>query len=153
MKVSDLIRENRERNQSKNAPYDPYTGENAPLDRVLLEISDFYLPKQFIPIQMADIPLVKGLSATGSIIEFLKLIGEDATDENRSAVSRTLIMLRNQHDFYYWAASFAKIKNKEGGGNIPFILNRAQRRLILSYEKMRLAGKPIRVILLKARQW
>lgn len=153
MKVSDLIRENRERNQVKNAPYNPVTGENSPLDRVLLQIDDFYLPKQYIPVQMADSPMVKGLSATGSIADFLKLIGEDPTNENRARVSKAIIKLRIEHDFYYWAASLAKIKNKEGGGNIPFILNRAQRRLILSYERMRLAGKPIRLILLKARQW
>lgn len=153
MKVSDLIRENRERNQVKNAPYNPFTGENSPLDRVLLQIEDFYLPKQYIPVQMANSPMVKGLAATGSITDFLKLIGEDPTNENRARVSKAIIKLRIEHDFYYWAALLAKIKNKEGGGNIPFILNRAQRRLILSYERMRLAGKPIRLILLKARQW
>lgn len=153
MKIADLIRENKERTEKKNVPFNPYTGENAPLDRVLLEIDDFYLPKQYIPVSMVDTPLVKDLARCGSIREFLKQLGEKDTDENRSAVAKTLILLRSKHDFYYWAASFVKIKNKEGGANIPFILNRAQRRLVLAYEKMRIDGRPIRLILLKARQW
>ena len=153
MDVQDLLRENEERNKIKKAPFNPYTGENAPLDRILFKVDDFYLPVQYVPVQMAEIPIVKGLAEYGSISEILKHIGEQDTRENRAAVSKTLIKLRSQHDFFYWAASFAKIKNKEGGDNIPFILNRAQRRLILRLEKMRLSGKPIRLILLKARQW
>lgn len=153
MDVQDLLRENVERNKIKKAPFNPYTGENSPLDRVLFKVDDFYLPEQYIPVNMAEIPIIKEIASCQSISEFLKKIGEDDTKENRSAISKTLIKIRSQHDFFYWAASFVKIKNKEGGDNIPLIANRAQRRLILSFEKMRIAGKPIRLILLKARQW
>lgn len=37
--------------------------------------------------------------------------------------------------------------------DIPFKLNRAQRRVLNKLEKLRKAGKPIKFILLKARQW
>ena len=36
---------------------------------------------------------------------------------------------------------------------MPFVLNRPQRKFVECLEKMRLDGKPIRLILLKARQW
>lgn len=153
MNIQDLLKENSARIAKKNAIYDPFTGVGAPLERVLLELDDFYLPKQLIPKEMLLIPMVAALMEQGSIIKFLKSVGEVASDDNRKSVADMFIKLRGQHDFYYWAASTVKIKNKEGGGNIPFILNRAQRRLVARYERMRLAGMPIRLILLKARQW
>lgn len=56
-------------------------------------------------------------------------------------------------DFAYWAATRARIKNKRGGDDVPFRVNYAQRKLVAELDAMRLAGKPIRLILLKARQW
>lgn len=56
-------------------------------------------------------------------------------------------------DFEYWAARCCYVKNKGGGPDIHFILNQPQRKLVRELEKMRTAGKPIRLILLKARQW
>ena len=55
--------------------------------------------------------------------------------------------------FELWAKEHVKIKPKGGGSPIPFVLNRPQRRLVGALEEMRTAGKPIRLILLKARQW
>lgn len=60
--------------------------------------------------------------------------------------------LRCRHDFPFWAATFAYIKRKGGGDDVPFILNRPQRRLVGVLEGMRRAQRPIRLILLKARQ-
>lgn len=58
-----------------------------------------------------------------------------------------------RESFEYWAASCCYIKNKKGGEDILFRLNRPQRKMVARLEEMRLAGKPIRLILLKARQW
>ena len=60
---------------------------------------------------------------------------------------------RIQEDFEFWCARCATIKDKMSGRNVPFFLNRPQRRLVGVMEGQRLAGKPVRVILLKARQW
>lgn len=62
-------------------------------------------------------------------------------------------LLRIRHDFAYWAAVCVTIKDKSRGRRVPFILNYAQRRLLADFERQRLAGKPIRTIVLKARQW
>ena len=61
--------------------------------------------------------------------------------------------IRCLSDFEYWAARCCYIKNKQGGDDILFRLNRPQRKLVAALEKMRVEGKPIRLILLKARQW
>lgn len=62
-------------------------------------------------------------------------------------------MRRCLEDFEYWAARCCYIKNKMGGEDIFFRLNRPQRKLVAALEQMRQAGEPIRLILLKARQW
>ncbi|MDE6557036.1 MAG: terminase, partial [Duncaniella sp.] len=61
--------------------------------------------------------------------------------------------LRLRHDFEFWAARCVKISDKLTGADIPFLLNRPQRRLVETLEAQRRAGRPIRLILLKARQW
>lgn len=62
-------------------------------------------------------------------------------------------MLRFRHDFEFWAATCVKITDKESKLPIPFILNRPQRRLLSLIEGQRTAGMPIRLIMVKARQW
>ena len=68
-------------------------------------------------------------------------------------VVEQLMRIRIKYDFPFWAAMFVYIKRKGGGTDILFRLNRSQRRLINRLERMRKAGKPIRLVLLKARQW
>ena len=61
--------------------------------------------------------------------------------------------LRIRFDFEYWCARATKIKDKRTHREVPFVLNRAQCILLKALEDRRMAGKPVRVILLKARQW
>ena len=56
-------------------------------------------------------------------------------------------------DFEYWAARCVKIKDKLSGKLVPFRLNRPQRRVLSMLEEQRRGGRPIRMIMLKARQW
>lgn len=55
-------------------------------------------------------------------------------------------------DFEYWCVKCVRIKHK-AGGDVPFVLNAAQRRMLGVLEEQRLRNMPIRAILLKARQW
>lgn len=61
--------------------------------------------------------------------------------------------LRCRHDFEYWCVTCVKIRDKLSGRDIPFRLNLPQRRVAAVLEDDRLAGRPIRMILLKSRQW
>jgi hypothetical protein len=53
----------------------------------------------------------------------------------------------------FWAAFLVEIKGKGGGDNIMFKLNYPQRKLASRFEEKRINLEPIRLILLKARQW
>ncbi|MCH5345916.1 MAG: hypothetical protein J1E63_02330 [Muribaculaceae bacterium] len=60
---------------------------------------------------------------------------------------------RFDDDFEFWAERCVQIRHKLTGRLVPFRLNRAQKLLLAELEKQRRSGKPIRVILLKSRQW
>lgn len=61
--------------------------------------------------------------------------------------------LRCRHDFEYWCAQCCTIKHKLQGRDVRFHLNAPQRKVLEVLERQRLAGQPIRIIMLKARQW
>lgn len=61
--------------------------------------------------------------------------------------------IRIRYDFEYWCARCVIIKDKTSARNINFTLNSPQRRVLAMLEDMRTASKPIRLIMLKARQW
>lgn len=60
---------------------------------------------------------------------------------------------RIRDDFEFWCARCVTIRDKMSGRNVPLVLNRPQRRLLALMERQRIKGRPVRVILLKARQW
>lgn len=60
---------------------------------------------------------------------------------------------RCREDFVYWAERCVRIKDKRSGRMVPFVLNRPQRRVAALMERERRAGRPVRMIMLKARQW
>ncbi len=152
--VDELVRENKRRYQELLCEYNAVTGEGAPLIREKLEISDHPIPVQWVPVAMMKNDLVKALRKYGSIERFIRLgLREDVTPEKVNRVVQELAVVRNRYDFVFWAYVFVKIKPKEGGEMIPFKLNYAQVRFLLILEDMRMKGIPIRIILLKARQW
>lgn len=61
--------------------------------------------------------------------------------------------LRFMHDFEYWAWRCVRIRHKLTGALVPFVLIAPQRKVLEVLEADRLAGNPLRIILLKARQW
>lgn len=63
------------------------------------------------------------------------------------------VRLRCRHDFEFWAVTCVKIKDKRSSKLVPFRLNRPQRRVLAMMEEKRTEGEPIRMIMLKARQW
>lgn len=148
-----LIEENRKRVNTIRAPFNPITGENSVGKRFYAHIDDMYPYDMCLPVSMKNNALLKQIIRAGSIEEFcIKKFGE-YTEEIRERVIRRFTKLRCQHDFPFYAYVYNKIKNKEGGKNINFKLSYPQRYLLGILEDMRMKGIPIRVILLKARQW
>ena len=152
--IIKIVQENERRRAIVFAPFNPITGEGSIGQRVAFTVSDYPIVTQYLPIEMMDEPFVKKLSKAGSVDAFIRdALMLPVTEEARDKVVEEFIRIRQKHDYPFWAAMFAYIKRKGGGTDVLFRLNRPQRKLIKRLEKMRKAGKPIRLILLKARQW
>lgn len=153
--INNILAENKRRNDEIYAPFNPITGRGSVGEREKIFIEDFPLRVQYLPIEMLKIPLVKQLIEAGSIDAFLEEIGADEEnyESDRDKLIQQFVRLRCRYDFPFWAAMFVYIKNKGGGEDVLFRLTRPQRRFVERLEIRRRAGKPIRIVLLKARQW
>lgn len=157
--INDILRINRERLDEIHAPFNPITGKGSVGSRFLCCIEDFPIKRQWIPVTMRNIPLVRQLIAAGSLKTFLcdtlamEYDNDDDYEADKLKVIEQFVRIRSRHDFPFWAATYVWIKNKGGGDDVLFRLTKPQRRFVECLEEKRLAGKPIRIILLKARQW
>lgn len=151
--ASDILKENRQRREEKYKHFNPITGEGSTGNRRKVTISDFPLKVQYLPEKMMKVPLVMQLVEAGSVRAFLCNLGAEYTEADAHKVVEAFVRIRIEHDFAFWAAMYVWIKCKGGGDDVLFRLNRAQRKLVERLERRREAGEPIRLILLKARQW
>ena len=153
--IREILEENERRNNEIYAPFNPITGKGSVGERNEVVIDGFPLHTQYLPVEMTNIPLVKRIVKYGSLDAFLQAMGSEKEDYeyDRQKVILQFVRLRCRYDFPFWAAMFVYIKNKGGGEDVLFRLTRPQRRFIERLEKLRKAGKPIRIVLLKARQW
>ena len=123
--IREVLAENERRRLAKEAkaPYDPLTGVGCWGDRV--EAGGCLVPRAVVE----------------RCPEYLSL----------TPVERDKARIID--DFEFWCARCVIIKDKMKGRNVPFVLNAPQRRLLAVMEQQRVEGRPVRVILLKARQW
>ena len=153
MSIEELVSEDDRRAAEIRAPFNPITGEGSVGKRKKVHIEDMYPYDILLPVPILQNKLVKLILKVGSIRQFcLDRYGE-CSRETREKVVRKFIQVRCKHDFPFYAYAYNFIKNKEGGRMIHFKLSYPQRYLLSILEDMRLAGIPIRIILLKARQW
>lgn len=156
-KLKEILAENTRRLESLLASYRPITGENAPGLRFESQMPDFLNGKKlWLPVEMLKEKKFCAIIKCGSIQAFIeKYMADYDPDKARDAVFRYLIRLRCKHDFYFFAYAYARIKNKDGGDDIPFLLNHGQIGLVKDFERQRLHGElgSILIILLKCRQW
>lgn len=149
--IDKILKENAARLERINTKFNPITGEGSTGERFVFQLADFPL-KQYLPVSMRNVPLVKKLIKAGSIRAFLDEINGD--EDDRIKVIEQLVRVRCRHDFPFWAATYVYILSKiPGEGEILFRLTRPQRKFVEALEEKRLANKPIRFVLLKARQW
>ncbi|MEE0961421.1 MAG: hypothetical protein U0L54_02600 [Bacteroidales bacterium] len=128
----NIIQENNRRLTIVNRPYDPWAGTEGVIPRT--------------PINCAEI---------GPILCPSDLIRDYPEFENgvTSAELQRFTYIRFKYDFEYFCAYCVRVQDKESADIMPFILRFAQRKLLHCFEQQRINNKPIRVILLKARQW
>jgi hypothetical protein len=150
-----ILKENEHRQAVIHAVFNPVTGQGSVGRRVRAVISDFSIKEQWLPKDMMRVPLVRQIVKCGSIGTFLaeEMNIDNPTEEDVHKVVEQFVRIRCKHDFPFWASMFVYIKNKGGGPDVLFRLTRPQRKLVEVLEGMRTHNMPIRLILLKARQW
>ncbi len=146
--AADILAENARRLAALQLEFDPVSGLNSIGRRFRLDLPDYIQPTQWLPDSMRGEELIADLLRHGSIAATASARGESPT-----ATAELLLRTRMLHDFPFWAALTVYIKNKGGGPDVRFRLNAPQRRLVAAFERARLARRPLRLILLKARQW
>ena len=153
--IDEILCDNKRRNAIVYARFNPISGYGSVGERVKVHIKDFPIRTQYLPVEMMKIPLVKQIIKAGSLNAFIEKLGttEEDFQNDRLKVIQQFVRIRNKHDFPFWAATFVYIKNKGGGEDVLFRLTRPQRKFVAKLEELRKAKKPIRLILLKARQW
>ena len=154
MKKEEIIIENKKRLKEISAVYNPITGEGSTsIPRSWANISGFPIEKIYLPTTMLAEEFVQQLQEHGAE-GYLREV-ENTTPSNRDIIKLWLrfCLLRIKHDFEYWARTMTTIADKGKGRDTAFTLNRPQRIYLKAMEEMRTGGKPIDIILLKARQW
>ncbi|EFN91721.1 hypothetical protein HMPREF9018_0454 [Prevotella amnii CRIS 21A-A] len=152
--VVSILKENNKRNADVYQWFDPISGIGSIGKRTEVHIDDFPLETQYLPVEMLNLLLVKLLMKCGSIKHFLTIeLAVEYSEEDRLKVIEQFVRLRCRYDFAFWAAMYVYIKNKGGGDDVLFRLTRPQRKFVERLEALRKANKPIRIVLLKARQW
>lgn len=158
--VEDLIQEDERRMRRLQLEgIDQVTGEGLPAHTEKVSIPDYPIHTQWLTREVASQPMYRKVATLGSIgayVDWFNLVHREeleGTVINAEDVMRQLFLLRLQRDPAFAFAKCFSILNKENGQNIPFRLNFAQVLLLEKLESMRRKGKPIRIVLLKARQW
>lgn len=144
--INHIIQENQKRNAKLDAHYDPIRGIGGPLERfklVIEETGEFYLP-----ISMLDEPIVDLLQKEGSFAK-----ASITSGKSDGELLEDFFNVRFKHDFEFWAYTCIVIENKDQFKEYPFKLRGAQREILFDLEMQRLANVPIRIVLLKARQF
>ena len=106
--LSDMVAENDRRIEEINLPADPVTGLGEPLDRIMVEIPDYPIPVQYIPIEMYETKLMQMIIKAGSLRAFIEQTGNE-DDNAMDELIRSISMLRCRTDFPYWAYTCVKM--------------------------------------------
>jgi len=142
MTTKEIILENTLRNEALYAPYNPYTGVGSLIPRFEFLIDDettIYLPNSMNGV-------VGEFQAPGKTMR-------DITKAQFAVLYGVLTNLRINYDFEFWGITCVFIQDKITKQPVNFRLRLPQRILLKVLIDMFWAKVPIRIILLKARQW
>lgn len=154
--VEEIVRENRKRHDMMFGEYDPVTGIGCYGfgNRVCVEIADMIFPRMFVPNKCLDNMLFGEVVKLGSVRKYIEeVLRKPWTMALHNMLCLQLCKLRAREDPEFGMYLTDKIVDKVSGEMIPFRLNYPQRKLLRVLEDLRAAGRPIYVIILKARQW
>ena len=78
--IRKIVEENARRNAEVYSVFNPISGFNSVGERKKVEIEDFPIRVQYLPVEMMSVPLVKQLQECGSIKAFLEEMGTSEED-------------------------------------------------------------------------
>lgn len=150
-----MATENRRRKNVLFAEYNPLLGIGSPVDRFALKLNNDTCI--YLPVKMKDIPWIARFIGGSNLQKILKNhYPDDSEGETQDKMNHILYEIskeRIKYDFEFWAFSCVKIQDKKTKQILPFKLNYPQRKTLKVLMDDFLSGKPIRIIILKARQW
>lgn len=153
--VSNMISESDARLKKIFGNHDQMTGKGMEGHTHKCSIPDYRnLTVQYLTDEVFFNPFYQEVMACGSIAKYIeKFQTENPNIEiTEEDVQFQLFHTRVERDPSFAFYTVFEIKYKRGGTG-PFVLNYAQRVVLAELEDMRHKGIPIRIILLKARQW
>lgn len=149
-----MLAENKVRIDNIFGKHDQFTGKGMELHTHKYQIKDYPIQTQYLTDEVWNNELYKAVKKSGSISKFIDdFYAETGELLTPDEVIHEMFMARISRDPSFAFYTCFQIKDKVSGQMIPFTLNYAQRTLLVELEDMRLAGVPIRIVLLKARQW
>lgn len=154
--VAAMIAENDTRNSEIFCDYDPISGVGCYdfAHRVEVNISDITFSKMYVPKECMEFELFRDIAKVGSVRVYVeKILRREFTDAHLNFFEKELYRIRMGEDPEFAIYICDKIVHKITGQLINFKLNNPQRKLLAIFEKLRKKGVPIRVVILKARQW
>ena len=153
MMIADYISEN-ERRIASVVEHDPYSGEHCEGERFEFRMDDAPIPVMFLPVEMKREYVIKQFTDNRltSIQSYFELKGVEITEEMFFAFWIEFCNVRFSYDFEFFAVTELRIRDKITSEDIPFILNRGQKKILHELEEQRKANVPIRLMFLKSRQ-
>lgn len=153
--VAEILRENERRNREIFEGFNPVTGRGAPGPRTKVKIPDCPIKVQYMPDRcVLHNVLIKHVIKRGSIKKYITdELGWEFNEDNYQDVVFAMFRARCEEDPAFAFVMCYHIVDKEEGTVIPYGLNYPQRLLLAKQEEMRLARKPIRITMPKARQF
>lgn len=156
--IKALIAENHQRRQEIYGPYDQLSGVGCygfkEGLRSHVNIPDCMIPDMWVLKETLETVIWHEVLRFGSIRDYIEQGMEREYDEGyHQDVEEALFQARGIDDPEFAFIVTDKIVDKKSGNMIPFTLRYSQRKLLGIFEDLRRSGKPIYVVLLKARQW
>ena len=156
--IKELVDENHNRRAKIYGPYDQLTGlgcygftEGL---RKHIVIPDCMIPEMWVVKETLETGIFNEVLRFGTIKRFIEEgMHREYSEEYHQYVEEALFQARCADDPEFAFILTDKIVDKVTGALIPFKIRYAQRKLLKVFEDLRRAGKPILVVLLKARQW
>ena len=154
--IEEMLAEDERRLNKLFGTHDQLSGKGIHKHTNKVVIDDYPIRTQWLTDEVYNNGLYQAVIREGSVAGFVESFNsrlkgsEQVTEED---VINQLFFARCSRDPSFAFYTCFTVKSKETGEMMPFKLRYSQLLLLSIMEDLRLEGKPIRIILLKARQW